>query len=296
MQCPKCGVELNSQAQFCWKCGAGVAAAPTIMPAPAREEKKKGNAALIVALLALLLMLFAVGLILFGGGRGKPVTTAAHPPVSPGNPVTATPPTDTQPVAPVTASPPTNTQPAAPVTATPPANTPAGQPVAGGPQRPADYNDVAAYLKWLESVERRDAQNPMAQLTGMMTALMVQVSGGLKDLNPDNAGTQDASKQIAETDRTFAGVYQAKEALTREHHTHTPVPLSCQLLHRTYGAYLDAQLRAIAELRDAMKTQNAAGAMGALPLGTAAATAQKAAEEQEDAIRKLYGIPRSIFP
>lgn len=294
MQCPKCGVELNSQAQFCWKCGAGVETAPTIMPAPA-QEKKKGNAALIAALLALLLMLFAVGLILFGGGRGKPVTTAAHPPVTPGSPVTATPPTDTQPVAPVTASPPANTAPAAPVTATPPANT-AGQPVAGGPQRPADYNDVAAYLKWLESVERRDAQNPMAQLTAMMTALMAQVSGGLKDLNPDNAGTQDASKQIAETDRTFAGVYQAKEALTREHHTHTPVPLSCQLLHRTYGAYLDAQLKAIVELRDALKTQNAAGAMGALPLGTAAATAQKAAEEQEDAIRKLYGIPRSVFP
>ena len=325
MECPKCHAEVNRQSQFCWQCGATLAAAGTQPAAPAptpavppvSEGQPRAGAAgrgrgkwpAIVAGAAILAGLF-LALMLRGGmgqkvvgttptGDGQlagPVTagTPGSTGLAPANPVTAGTPGNNTPGALVTATPPGNVATGQMVTATPPGNTTAGQalPATTVPATNPEREDIAAYLRKLEAIQNRDAQNPMAQLTALAGAGLNAFAAGMRDLEADG-GPETKGSQGPDYDRVFTDLLTAKQGLVRDFRAITPVPQPCQGLHRAYGTYLDTQARAIATLRDSMKAGNPAAPLGALPAGKAAETAQSLANAEEQQIRQRYGIART---
>jgi hypothetical protein len=283
MQCSKCRAEVNPQAQFCWQCGVPLSpAAPTSPPADQARSKRW---AAVAAALALLLLLAGLLLPRLLRTRGPAVTTSPRE-----LPETSAPP--------VTAAPPANTPQAEALTTRPAGNLPAGSGLPQGQTPPAlpFAEDVAAYLRKLEMIQQRDAQNPMAQLFAMMATGLSGLTDALKGLTDETVG-ETSGNQTSGYLAQFDQLLQAKQALVRDFQAITPVPQPCQQLHTLYGHYLNTQVRAIYDLRNAVaRADNLAAPLGVLPVGKQAEAAQQAASQEEKSIRRRYSIPRAAAP
>ncbi|NLC55548.1 MAG: hypothetical protein GX774_01760 [Armatimonadetes bacterium] len=299
MLCPKCHAELNRDARFCWQCGAPAAAPETgtASPSARRAVPWMALAAGILVVLAVVALLIARrGLPGAGPVTTGDATVPGSQALSPTAPVTGTPAEPPSTEQPLTAAPPDASSSGQPVTATPPGSFPTapGLPQGSAENAPAGAEEVAAYLRKLEAIQRRDSDNPMAQLF----ALMASGLSGLTQIARELGGEEvSPATDPAQYLRTFDQLAREKQALANDFQAITPVPQACGNLHALYGRYLQLQAQAILDLRSAVaQADNLAAPLAALPAGRNAEAAQRAAQAEEEAIRQRYGIPRTPAP
>ncbi|HEX3000286.1 MAG TPA: hypothetical protein VHR86_08635, partial [Armatimonadota bacterium] len=155
--------------------------------------------------------------------------------------------------------------------------------------------DVAAYLRKLEAIQLRDQQStPIMQLTALAGAGLNAFSAQMRDLEGDAPATQNRNQQGPDYNAIFIHILQQKQLICRDFQAITPVPAPCMLLHKAYGTYLVATVRAIGQIQAAARdATNPAAVFSALPIGQAADTAHSYADGIENQVRSRYGIPRS---
>lgn len=304
MQCSRCKSGVQEGASFCWRCGAALAAgAPPAAPVPSvtprtHDRAGRGTPWAIAAGIGALLALVLLAVFLARGDllRGRLTDTAAKE-QPPGNSLVAGTPGKLEAVPPLTGADSGSVPSGPPVTTAPAGNLPTApglQEGGAGATVPDPYvDDVAAYLRKLEAIQARDAQNPMAQLTALMGAGLNAFTAGLKELEDDYA--PPSNQEAPNYARVFSQLLQRKQAILRDFNAITPVPPPCYVLHQSYRTYLSATVKAVAALQRSVAggaASNPTAPLAALPLGQAAESAQQVAQQAENAVRQKYRIPR----